>query len=670
MKKAYFIILLFPLFSVAQKLEGQKLIDSLLVALPKTKEDTLKVKLLNDLGYNYIYINKEKSLQFINDAEKLSKKINFNDGLASSFINFGNHYYIHSNLDLAFQNYKKAGRLKPTKKVLGEIYLGYGLYFFSKNFFDKALLNFNRALSIFESTNQKRYIISTLNNIANVYKETKNYTKAIDLYKKGLQLNKKINSTKNDEIRLTNIASCYFLLDDFDTSLQFLNKALEIKNLNNSHKALIYGNIGNVYINKLQYDKGSFFIEKALAINRELNDDYGLSKNYIYLGYLNLEKSKTETGLKKSSDLVEAKKYIETSISLEKKMNNELNSWYQYQLLSEINKLEGNYKESLIAHEQYVIYKDSIFNADNKETIKNLEDKREIELRDNKLKINQLELKSKEKQKWYLFAGLGLVTSIGGLLFYQSRKRKQVNSKLEILNQNLDAKNLQLDQANKAKTRFFGILNHDLRGPVANLVFFLQLQQESPEMLDAESIKRMQDKTMTGAENLLATMEDILQWSKSQMENFKPQPKNIPVEQLFNDTKKVFSGYLKISFEYQNPENIEVLTDENYLKTIIRNLTSNAINVLASSLPRNDNGSLKIIWKAWQENNVSYFSIQDNGPGANEDQFKALFEDTEITSAKSGLGLYLIRDMAKAIDCEITVDSKINEGTIFVLKLK
>jgi hypothetical protein len=59
-------------------------------------------------------------------------------------------------------------------------------------------------------------------------------------------------------------------------------------------------------------------------------------------------------------------------------------------------------------------------------------------------------------------------------------------------------------------------------------------------MLDEESTKRMQDKTMTGAENLLNSMEDILQWSKSQMENFKPQPKKIAINSLFEDTKKSF----------------------------------------------------------------------------------------------------------------------------------
>lgn len=121
------------------------------------------------------------------------------------------------------------------------------------------------------------------------------------------------------------------------------------------------------------------------------------------------------------------------------------------------------------------------------------------------------------------------------MLFYQSRNRKKTNEKLQLLN-------IELDEANKTKTRFFSILNHDLRGPVANLVNFLQLQKENPELLDEESTKRMQDKTMSGAENLLNSMEDILQWSKSQMQNYKPQPEVILVSNLFEDVKNHFSS--------------------------------------------------------------------------------------------------------------------------------
>jgi signal transduction histidine kinase len=146
------------------------------------------------------------------------------------------------------------------------------------------------------------------------------------------------------------------------------------------------------------------------------------------------------------------------------------------------------------------------------------------------------------------------------------------------------------------------------------------------------------------------------------MENFKPQPKNVNVNQLFDDTKKVFSGYHKISFEYHNPQNIELFTDENYLKTIVRNLTSNAINVFTTTI------NPTIIWKAWEENSVFYLSITDNGIGASKEQFKALYDDKEVVGIKSGLGLHLIRDLAKVIDCQVEVVSEQEIGTTFTLK--
>ena len=147
------------------------------------------------------------------------------------------------------------------------------------------------------------------------------------------------------------------------------------------------------------------------------------------------------------------------------------------------------------------------------------------------------------------------------------------------------------------------------------------------------------------------------------MENFQPQPKTISIKSIFNDTQKHFESEKNIRITFENPNNIELSTDENYLKTIVRNLTGNAVKALENiENPR-------IIWKAWQEKNITFLSITDNGSGAALEQFKALYDDKEVVGIKTGLGLHLIRDLAKAIDCEIRVDSKINEGTTITLKL-
>ena len=308
-----------------------------------------------------------------------------------------------------------------------------------------------------------------------------------------------------------------------------------------------------------------------------------------------------------------------------------------------------NYKSAFEKLSLSTKINDSIFSQENKNKIAKLEAEKEIQ-------INKLKLAAEQKQKYLYILGLGFMSILGLLLVYQNKKRKTANQKLALLNN-------ELDQANKVKMRFFCILNHDLRSPVSNLIDYLHLQRDSPELMDESSKKRMETNTISGAENLLSSMEDILLWSKGQMEQFKPVIKNIAVSKIFDDNKKVFSGYQKIKFVYENNENLIVNTDENYLKTIVRNLTSNAINVFSTT------ENPIIIWKSYSINNKNYLSITDNGPGSNQENFKALYDENEVVGIKSGLGLHLIRDLAKAINCDIKVDSKIGVGTTFILSL-
>jgi hypothetical protein len=81
--------LLISIVGFSQKKEGQALIDSIVVELPKMKEDTLKVNLLNQLSYKYQRFNPELGLKYAKQSLLLSTKINFNDGKANSFCNMG-----------------------------------------------------------------------------------------------------------------------------------------------------------------------------------------------------------------------------------------------------------------------------------------------------------------------------------------------------------------------------------------------------------------------------------------------------------------------------------------------------------------------------------------------------------------------------------------------------
>src|ERR1700712_2306278 len=143
--------------------------------------------------------------------------------------------------------------------------------------------------------------------------------------------------------------------------------------------------------------------------------------------------------------------------------------------------------------------------------------------------------------------------------------------------------NNKLDEANKVKARFFSILSHDLRSPIVNLVHFLHLQKDSPDLLSAEQQNNHRQNIGESAEDLLNNMEAMLLWSKEQMENFKPNIKALPVTDLFDYIQKFFGQTEKVKMIFNAPSGLMVTTDENYLRTIMQNLTSNAIRALKNT---------------------------------------------------------------------------------------
>lgn len=652
-------VLYFLLLTILTFGQVPKSYDSLEVFLKTKPVDTNYVKALN--GYTFFKVKQGKFSEvdsLLNKMKSHSMKLKFPKG-----------EYLTINMKgvIAWSNQKPDEALKHFLEAKA---------FLEKNNMSKKMLQYllenimstqaqlgdreNATATAFEIIKlQDKFklkpITSPYTTIAQNLKLHGKHNEAIDYLKKAIEIDTKEKNYTNLGINLNRLGNIYEDLGEIEKSIASYKEG--IKNAKKDNYVLLEAelsvNLGRLYLTSKDYLNSEKFLLIGEKLCREVNAPQTLLIACSDLGSYYLEKNNLEKSFVYYSEAYDLAKETENYSYLVITAEN-LSDYYNNK--KEFSKAYGFLKEAYVA-------KDSVFNLEVADKTEGLLRQYQNELKEEKIKnltnendIKNLKISDSNKQKLYLFTGLFLLSFIGGILLYQNHQRKKTNLKLQQLNS-------ELDQANKAKTRFFSILNHDLRGPVANLVFFLQLQKESPEMLDEESIKRMQDKTMSGAENLLNSMEDILQWSKSQMENFKPQPTNIKINSLFEDTKKHFSSTEHIQIQFENPSNLNVFTDENYLKTIIRNLTGNAIKALEGI----ENPVIK--WKACEENGQNKLSITDNGKGASQEQFKALYDDKEVVGIKSGLGLHLIRDLAKAVGCEISVDSKIGEGTIFTLKL-
>ena len=156
-------------------------------------------------------------------------------------------------------------------------------------------------------------------------------------------------------------------------------------------------------------------------------------------------------------------------------------------------------------------------------------------------------------------------------------------------------------------------------------------------------------------------MEDILLWSKGQMVAFRPQLKRLTVSQIFTELQLLYPGNGRLRILFRDPQALQLETDEDYLKTILRNLTSNAIKAVHG---RPDG---LIEWQAWREDHHVCLAVTDNGPGISASQRQALFNEEADIGTRHGLGLPLIRDLTAAVHCEIRVDAPAGGGTMFTL---
>ena len=657
MRNLYFSLTFLCFLTSFAQSKTQFQIDSLLVELPQSKNDTAKINTLNNLAHAYKKFNNDKAEKYALQALALAQKIKWNDGIANSYFRLGSIYFKKMNYEKAAFYFKKSLKSTTNKKINGKTLADLGLLYKYQSNYTKALECNHQSLNLCQEIRDKEGVALALGYIGTIYYELLQYKKAIFYIEKAVKINQQNNILINLGNNFYWLGITYVTTKEYEKAENYFLKAIEISTElgDNFNKSLYLGELINAYFTDKKYDKSLQYTNQL----QQLESRLGLDNSNLFClgisGEIYTEKAKGTTDKKLQKEyLQKALSCFSKSLSTDKALGNTKEIAVDYELISENQYLQHDYKAALESYHSSIIYKDSVFNYDTKETIKNIEDKQTIALRDKELKFSKLNLETKEKQKWYFILGLLSLGIIGGLLYYQSNNRKRTNKKLKVLNADLN-------QANKVKTKVLSILNHDLRSPVNSFIHYIQLKKESPELLDEASKLRIENTTLASAKNLLDSMEDILLWTKDQMENFGPQPKLILISSLFDNMKNHFSNIKNIQISYENINDIQLTTDENYLKIIIRNLTENAIKALRETK------NPTIIWKAWHENNSTYLSITDNGFGVRNEELKALYDDKEAVGIKSGLGLHLIRDLALAINCKITVDSNYATGTVFTL---
>jgi signal transduction histidine kinase/CheY-like chemotaxis protein len=249
---------------------------------------------------------------------------------------------------------------------------------------------------------------------------------------------------------------------------------------------------------------------------------------------------------------------------------------------------------------------------------------------------------------------------------------EHARAELEQRTRTMTEQNRRLNTEGQAKARFLANMSHELRTPMNAIIGFTSLLSEDRTLQLSDRHRRSLDRVSRNARDLLELINNVLDFSKieaGRMDVYsEPADVRDLVERALGVVEPLKDGRpikLRVEIEDDLPT---MRTDRTKLQQVLINLLSNAIKFTQE-------GEVKVTASRATQDTVR-ISVSDTGSGISEADLPKIFEEFRQVGAHNrgsrpgtGLGLAIARRMVDLLGGEITVSSKVGEGSIFSVLL-
>jgi signal transduction histidine kinase/Tfp pilus assembly protein PilF len=528
-----------------------------------------------------------------------------------------------------------------------------------------------QALELEEDFKDDKAIAQSYTQMAALYSALGNHELAFNYCSKAIKNREKQNDRRGlaDTYKVLGLA--HAKIKSYRPALEYLRKSLSIKDTikNATDVGEILNNIGDVYNTEGNPQQAKIFYQQAYDKEQSLGNKKGITNSLINLG-------KNAIDLK---DFASAADYLKKALAFAQKIDSKEDIDMCYLYLSKIYEKSKNVTEALKYYKLYTDYQKQIFdeNSDKKiaemhEIIETNQREKEIAILNKDKEVQELQLKEASTSTYILMIMVGFVILLflAALIFLRTLNEK--NKQLAERNNLISQKSLLMEELNSTKNKFFSIIAHDLKSPLNSLSGFSNLIINHIEYLSKDEIKMMAVDLDKSIRNLYDLLNNLLTWARSQMNTIEFQPKNLDVAEIFADLVGLIqlnANNKKIHLVTHTTPDIKVFADENALKTVLRNLASNALKFTL------EDGKVTLAAKPYDDKFVQ-ISINDTGVGMDAATIAKLFRidskhSTKGTQGESGtgLGLLLCKEFVEKNGGSISVESILEVGTTFKVLL-
>jgi signal transduction histidine kinase len=216
--------------------------------------------------------------------------------------------------------------------------------------------------------------------------------------------------------------------------------------------------------------------------------------------------------------------------------------------------------------------------------------------------------------------------------------------------------------ASQVKSDILKIVSHEMKTPLHSAMYYLHLMNSNDGYFVSEVIECL--------ERLQTQINNFLDYSRAAenkvvLNKTLFSPSNL-LEVLMNEFEPIFlsrNNQFSVNCNYKGT----IYSDEQLIRQIL-------INIIGNANKYTNHGTVTLTCA--NNDNVLDISVLDTGCGISEHHIKDIFKpfwQADMSSARvhegTGLGLAICHLFAEAIGGEIIVESKINKGSVFTLRL-
>ncbi|WP_040278685.1 tetratricopeptide repeat-containing sensor histidine kinase [Psychroserpens damuponensis] len=669
-------VLCMSLFCFSQTNE----IDSLTVELAYQKQDSSKVETsLRLVKALYEAKSYKKALTYIDNTERLTKFLNHTKGIAE--VNYykaliyaynEDYYNAIDGYNRSRRYYSQLGDTLGIAKVNNSI----GLIEIKRGNYGVGLQNSLSAIQIFETKNLKNELSSAYNNLAEAYYNTQQVDKSLEFNIKALGVREQLKDSLGIKTSTRNIATLYSERKEHRKAIEYYEKVLKLLNpkTDQTLKGEILPRIGAEYLRFKDYDKAAEYLVQGLKFNRKIKNDDGVLRALNAVSELNIQQGYLKT----------ATIQVNEAYAIATKIDNKPELLKNYNLHKQLDSTKGRFQNAFFWQSKYYNLKREL-DKETQPVIPVITEPIEVEPVEDLKDFNTIAIQEQDEKEAIEFKKLKAISYVLGaaflivstilLLIYLKRKNTiKFNQELRDKNKEINLKNREfaqqtkhLEEVNSVKDRLFSIVSHDLKDSISSIKGFIDLLKE--DSISREEFYDLVPELSENADSASQLLYNLLNWSKSQMQNLEPKAELFNIQDIFRN---------KISLVEQKVEQKRIVlideshrdfiyADKSMIEIVVQNLITNAVKFTrVGDTITVSNSDL---------NGKSLICIEDTGVGISRENIDKLFQSGTYTTRGTsnekgtGLGLTICKELVELNNGRIWVESTPGIGTKFYVEL-